>query len=227
MTCDLSSLHEQASSLSRIRPIQRYLSSPLIDQETTSHHYDHAHLSLFAAYTRESNSLNGKERIEVWKQCLKSNALSSDSHIRGYVKPSVNYSSNPEYLSFHEVKALYDSLSESLDFSMYTKYSSGQEGEVMRDVVRTYQAHPLFNGDGSPGIRVLSRVLLVYIRARPSVGYCQGMNFILGAMFICWVGGGDDGDDDGEGGTPPPNAAAVPALTEEELQSVQYSLFEM
>ena len=53
-------------------------------------------------------ALNGKERIEVWKQCLKSNALSSDSHIRGYVKPSVNYSSNPEYLSFHEVKALYD-----------------------------------------------------------------------------------------------------------------------
>eukprot|EP01031_Cornospumella_fuschlensis_P030448 gene30448-36797_t len=172
-------------------------------------------------------ALNGKERIEVWKQCLKSNALSSDSHIRGYVKPSVNYSLNPEYLSFHEVKALYDSLSESLDFSMYTKYSSGQEGEVMRDVVRTYQAHPLFNGDGSPGIRVLSRVLLVYIRARPSVGYCQGMNFILGAMFICWVGGGDDGEDDGEGGAPPPSASAVPALAEEELQSVQYSLFEM
>ncbi|RYG70352.1 hypothetical protein EON64_00380 [archaeon] len=51
---------------------------------------------------------SGRERIEVWKQCLKSNALGSDSHLRGYTKPSVTYSAAPEYLSYNEVNALYD-----------------------------------------------------------------------------------------------------------------------
>lgn len=63
-------------------------------------------------------------------------------------------------------------------------FSSGQDGEILRDVVRTYQSHPLFVVENGLGRGILTRVLLVFARSVPEVGYCQGMNFVVGVLIV-------------------------------------------
>ena len=53
----------------------------------------------------------------------------------------------------------------------------------MRDVVRTYQASPFFK-EGGYGRDMLQHVLCALVRSRPDVGYCQGMNFVVGALIV-------------------------------------------
>lgn len=85
--------------------------------------------------------------------------------------------------------------------------NDGYRGEISRDVSRTFPFHPLFYttldrdvseqerscGTSSThqhysklslGERMLSNVLLALAIARPNVGYCQGMNFVVGGLLI-------------------------------------------
>ena len=85
--------------------------------------------------------------------------------------------------------------------------NDGYRGEISRDVSRTFPFHPLFyttldrdvseqersygtssthqhNSKLSLGERMLSNVLLALAIARPNVGYCQGMNFVVGGLLI-------------------------------------------
>lgn len=74
-----------------------------------------------------------------------------------------------------------------VDIDAITRFSAGVEGEVMRDVVRTYQQVPLFQ-EGHTGRPMLVRILLAVARAADaSVGYCQGMNFVAGALVQACV----------------------------------------
>lgn len=50
--------------------------------------------------------------------------------------------------------------------------SHGPHGEIMRDVVRTFPAHPFFKPQQT-GEKMLARILLTVLTARPAVGYCQ------------------------------------------------------
>lgn len=50
--------------------------------------------------------------------------------------------------------------------------SSGQLGEIMRDVGRTFPDHPFF-AKTSPGEAMLARILKAIVSSRPDVGYCQ------------------------------------------------------
>ena len=61
--------------------------------------------------------------------------------------------------------------------------NKAQIGEIMRDVVRTFPLHPLFQTQG-PGEAMLARVLQTVVAMRPDVGYCQGMNFVAGALLL-------------------------------------------
>ena len=61
--------------------------------------------------------------------------------------------------------------------------STGQIGEIMRDVRRTFPAHPFFHR-GSRGNRILGRVLRAFATMRPDIGYCQGMNFVVGVLIL-------------------------------------------
>lgn len=64
-----------------------------------------------------------------------------------------------------------------------TRFSSGVEGEIMRDVLRTFQNECFFQ-EGHLGRSMLCRVLVAVSKAADaSVGYCQGMNFVVGVFL--------------------------------------------
>ena len=60
------------------------------------------------------------------------------------------------------------------------------------DVARTHASHPWFSAETEHGQRsraALSRVLLVYARLNPGVGYTQGMNEVLAPVYYVFASG--------------------------------------
>lgn len=59
-------------------------------------------------------------------------------------------------------------------------------GEILRDVVRTYQANSFFK-EGGYGRNILQNVLCALVKSRPDVGYCQvqEMCFYFCVYFLC------------------------------------------
>jgi len=56
------------------------------------------------------------------------------------------------------------------------------ERVIIKDLDRTYPEHPYI---GSPrGITALAKVLGAFARHNPTVGYCQGLNFVAGLALI-------------------------------------------
>jgi hypothetical protein len=53
--------------------------------------------------------------------------------------------------------------------------------QIEKDLPRTFPAHPLLDGIGRDALK---RVLLAYARHNPSVGYCQGMNFLAALLLL-------------------------------------------
>jgi hypothetical protein len=53
-----------------------------------------------------------------------------------------------------------------------TRVSAGTDGEIMRDVIRTFQKQRFFQ-KYQPGQRMLLHILFALVAARPDVGYCQ------------------------------------------------------
>jgi hypothetical protein len=59
--------------------------------------------------------------------------------------------------------------------------------EVERDIVRTLPSHPLFalsSDCGDENREKLRNVLLALVSAEPTVGYCQGMNFVAAILLL-------------------------------------------
>lgn len=59
--------------------------------------------------------------------------------------------------------------------------------EISRDVVRTMPSHPAFSSAsprGQENQTILFNVLKAVSSAEPSVGYCQGMNFVAATLLI-------------------------------------------
>ncbi|XP_033117446.1 rab GTPase-activating protein 1-like [Anneissia japonica] len=59
--------------------------------------------------------------------------------------------------------------------------------QIAVDVDRTFPMHRRFRGNGMEGMEgraSLFRVLAVYARFNPSVGYCQGMSYIVGMLLM-------------------------------------------
>ncbi|KAG7396527.1 hypothetical protein PHYBOEH_002180 [Phytophthora boehmeriae] len=65
--------------------------------------------------------------------------------------------------------------------------STGVEGEIERDVERTFPTHHLFAEDGD-GRRQLGNVLKAIAVHASDVGYCQGMNYVVAAFLIMMTG---------------------------------------
>lgn len=61
---------------------------------------------------------------------------------------------------------------------------TGAEGEISRDVPRTFVDHPLFSLSDGVGQRLLFNTLTALAVRYPHVGYCQGMNFVVAVMLI-------------------------------------------
>ena len=66
--------------------------------------------------------------------------------------------------------------------------SRGLQGEIRRDVVRTFATRTFFAA--RDGQNAVAEVLLALSVAHPQIGYCQGMNLVVGALLEAYVGNG-------------------------------------
>eukprot|EP00958_Prasinococcus_capsulatus_P029269 scaffold7384_cov396-Prasinococcus_capsulatus_cf.AAC.4 len=53
--------------------------------------------------------------------------------------------------------------------------------QVEKDVYRTLPEHPALSDERR---EVLKQLLLTYAKHNPSVGYCQGINFVAGLLLL-------------------------------------------
>ncbi|KAK9806629.1 hypothetical protein WJX73_002174 [Symbiochloris irregularis] len=53
--------------------------------------------------------------------------------------------------------------------------------QIEKDLHRTFPGHPVMDKTGRSALR---RILLAYSLHNPDVGYCQGMNFVAGALLL-------------------------------------------
>eukprot|EP00931_Biecheleriopsis_adriatica_P080713 TRINITY_DN54058_c0_g1_i1.p1 TRINITY_DN54058_c0_g1~~TRINITY_DN54058_c0_g1_i1.p1 ORF type:complete len:349 (+),score=74.37 TRINITY_DN54058_c0_g1_i1:140-1048(+) len=58
------------------------------------------------------------------------------------------------------------------------------EGDIMRDINRTFPKHVLYRDKQGLGQHQLLNVLRAYSVFNPEVGYCQGMGFICGVLLM-------------------------------------------
>lgn len=63
----------------------------------------------------------------------------------------------------------------------------GIEGEILRDVPRTYPDLPFFEGKGQDMLANVLRAVSIYV---PGVNYCQGMNYVAAVLLL------ETGDED-------------------------------
>ncbi|GBG27237.1 TBC1 domain family member 1 [Hondaea fermentalgiana] len=64
----------------------------------------------------------------------------------------------------------------------------GVEGEIARDVRRTFPNRALFRVKNGLGQRMLFNILIALAVHEPRVGYCQGMNFVVAVMISVSLG---------------------------------------
>ena len=73
-------------------------------------------------------------------------------------------------------KGYYDSL-QKLDLN----YPNPAFNQIDLDLKRTFSDMP--EEEANEYIPILRRVLITYVKRNPTVGYCQGMNFIVGRLL--------------------------------------------
>jgi len=72
--------------------------------------------------------------------------------------------------------------------------SGGVEGEILRDVSRTFPSHRVFEPSGV-GQDMLANILKVVARVEEGVGYCQGQNYVAGVLAMLGLGAIDEEDE--------------------------------
>lgn len=60
----------------------------------------------------------------------------------------------------------------------------GQEGEILRDVARTFPLEPLFRDSAGAGQNLLANVLKACLTFHDDTGYMQGMNFVVASFLF-------------------------------------------
>lgn len=73
------------------------------------------------------------------------------------------------------------------DHRQFVSSLSVKVGEIDRDVIRTFQRHQLFRFEENGGQDVLKRVLRRISETDWGLGYCQGMNSVVGAIIIAQI----------------------------------------
>ncbi|KAK8793266.1 hypothetical protein WA588_006233 [Blastocystis sp. NMH] len=62
--------------------------------------------------------------------------------------------------------------------------NEGVIGDILRDINRTFPTHVLFRSSGGMGQIMLENVLRSLNEYFPDIGYCQGMNFVVGVVIL-------------------------------------------
>ena len=60
----------------------------------------------------------------------------------------------------------------------------GVEGQILRDVRRTFPRHPLFLDPDGEGQALLANILKRLARFDATLQYCQGMNYVVGFLLM-------------------------------------------
>ncbi len=63
-------------------------------------------------------------------------------------------------------------------------HQTGAEGEISRDVGRTFASHSLFQKNSGVGQNMLSNILKACNAVFTDVAYCQGMNFVVASFLM-------------------------------------------
>jgi len=79
----------------------------------------------------------------------------------------------------HRIEGLYSKLKEQKNAAKWLK-------TIQKDLDRTFPTHPLFGESvfKEKGQVALENILTIFSMYCPNVGYCQGMNFVVGFMLI-------------------------------------------
>jgi len=168
------------------------------------------------------HSIYGKERLIIWKRFLNYNNNNSNS------SNSNNNNSNSNKLLISNKKIYKDYINDNEILSLS---SSGQRGEIMRDVVRTFPCHPYFKS-GQQGEIMLARILQATAIANDDVGYCQGMNFICGNLLLCRLGSYEYiydinySDDEYDNNNMKENIKMI-SLTPQQMYDIEEDVFDM
>lgn len=133
------------------------------------------------------------EREKRTKQCWQKdfNRNKTLGNVIENIKESKFHKGFPQAYRWEAWKRL---LNVSTDLNYYieiprtTQFSS----DIAKDIDRTFPKHPFFNTQvlGHFGQNALKRVLEKFSYKWPEVGYCQGMNFVVG--FLLLVSGGNE-----------------------------------
>ncbi|EQC33441.1 hypothetical protein SDRG_08955 [Saprolegnia diclina VS20] len=70
---------------------------------------------------------------------------------------------------------------------LLTLAHTGQDGEIRRDIPRTFPQEPYFETTSEtvrPGHVHLANILKALALRFPSIGYCQGMNYVVGKLLL-------------------------------------------
>jgi len=102
-------------------------------------------------------------------------SLVMSTDVRIYISQYFNCTTKSERLLFYKIHSQFSPSANCL--------STGIIGEIMRDVRRTFPSHSFFR-KGQRGSVMLTRILKAFSSARPDIGYCQGMNFVVGLLIL-------------------------------------------
>lgn len=72
-------------------------------------------------------------------------------------------------------------------YRWYNPFLNKNEGEISRDVCRTFPHHLLFRHKENGGQSILESVLRKVSDNYFGLGYCQGMNYVAGTIMIALV----------------------------------------
>ncbi|CDJ38354.1 TBC domain-containing protein, putative [Eimeria tenella] len=149
--------------------------------------------SRVAAY-EEKTALQRKRQAKLWEEYLANNPSFED---RGQLKKLVRQGI-PDHLrgrvwaSFLGADVLLDSDPDAFERLQLEELPLDVSGQIELDLPRTFPNNKrVFNTKHTPhhfrssgGICALRRVLRGFAAARPSVGYCQGLNFLAGTLLL-------------------------------------------
>lgn len=85
--------------------------------------------------------------------------------------------------NFPKYDSTYDRL-KGYGFGEHFIEAEGTLGEIAKDVDRTFPQHILFEHRGGMGQDMLGNILKCFSEYAKLIGYCQGMNFVVGTMVI-------------------------------------------
>lgn len=144
-------------------------------------------LSLTAQQAADRNycAENDEKRLHKWATVLKTGKLPSGDKLKRYIRKGIPHQLRSTLwmeLSGANTKKATKSPNYYGTMVDVGHASSSCAHQIKLDVPRTFPANPWIQS--SEGQKLLERVLLAYSMHNNDVGYCQGMNYVVGLLLL-------------------------------------------